>query len=198
MKRSVIVVLVVVGLLAAEIFFRLVPTYNSLVSEEEAITNAWANVENVYQRRMDLIPNLVATVKGAADFEKNTLLEVIEARNKVVKIDADDLTEENVAKFQKAQDDLSAALTRGISLTVEAYPQLTATKGFQDLQVTLEGTENRISTERRNFNEVVKAYNTHIRKFPTNIIASIMGFDKKGYFSASEGADKPVQVDFNF
>lgn len=195
-SKSLIVVIAIVAVLV--IWF--ISINNRLVSKDEAVSSAWSQVENVYQRRADLIPQLVNTVKGAANYEKSTLESVINARTQAnaVKVDPSNLTEENVAAFQKAQDQLSDALAKSITLTVERYPELTATKGFQDLQVQLEGTENRIATERNKFNEVVKDYNTSIRRFPSSIVASIGGFDKKGYFTASEGADKPVSVEFDF
>jgi LemA protein len=176
-----------------------VRTNNRMITAEEGVNGAWAQVENVYQRRMDLIPNLVNTVKGAADFERGTLEAVIDARSKAtsVQVDADNLSEENIAAFQKAQDGLSTALSR-LMVTVERYPELKATQNFRDLQAQLEGTENRITVERNKFNEVVKAYNTMIRKFPNSIIAGIGGFEKKGYFKASEGADKAPEVNFEF
>jgi LemA protein len=171
--------------------------YNGMVNREEAISAKWAQVENQYQRRADLIPNLVETVKGAADFEKGTLESVIEARSKAtsVKLDAKDLTEENLAKFQAAQDQLSGALSR-LMVVVERYPELKATQAFQDLMVQLEGTENRISVERKNFNEAVLEYNAFIRRFPNNITAWIFGFEKKAYFKSQEGADTAPKVNF--
>lgn len=176
-----------------------VSTYNSLVTSDESVTNAWSQVENVYQRRMDLIPNLVKTVQGAADFERNTLSDVIEARSKAssVQIDANNLTEENLAAFQQAQDGLSAALNR-LMVVVERYPELKANQNFIELQSQLEGTENRITVERQKYNDVVKTYNAGVRKFPRNIIASLFNFDTKAYFKAAEGADKAPEVDFNF
>lgn len=191
--------LVVLGIVAVCVLF-FISSYNGLVSKEESVSKAWSQVENVYQRRYDLIPNLVNTVKGAADYEKSTLEAVVNARAKVgsVQIDANNLTEENVAAFQTAQDQLSSALSRAITLTVERYPELTATQGFRDLQTQLEGTENRISVERNNFNVVVQEYNTAVRRFPANIVASISGFKTKGYFKSVENADKPVSVEFDF
>ena len=176
-----------------------VSTYNSLVSADESVTNAWSQVENVYQRRMDLIPNLVKTVQGAADFERNTLSDVIEARSKAssVQVDANNLTEENLAAFQQAQDCLSAALNR-LMVVVERYPELKANQNFIELQSQLEGTENRITVERQKYNDVVKTYNAGVRKFPRNIVASLFNFDTKAYFKAAEGADKAPEVDFNF
>ena len=176
-----------------------VRTNNRMITAEEGVSAAWAQVENVYQRRMDLIPNLVSTVKGAADFEKGTLEAVIDARAKAtsVQVDANTLSEANIAAFQKAQDGLSSALSR-LMVTVERYPELKATDNFRDLQAQLEGTENRITTERNKFNEVVKSYNTMIRKFPNSIIANMGGFEKKGYFTAKEGAENAPEVNFEF
>ena len=189
-------------LVAAIVFIGIiwgVRTNNRMITAEEGVSAAWAQVENVYQRRMDLIPNLVSTVKGAADFEKGTLEAVIDARAKAtsVQVDANTLSEANIAAFQKAQDGLSSALSR-LMVTVERYPELKATENFRDLQAQLEGTENRISTERNKFNEVVKSYNTMIRKFPNSIIADMGGFEKKGYFTAKEGAENAPEVNFEF
>jgi LemA protein len=194
-----LIALIVVGAIVIFTVLWGVRTNNKMVTAEEGVSGAWAQVENVYQRRMDLIPNLVNTVKGAADFERGTLEAVIDARSKAtsVQVDADNLSEENIAAFQKAQDGLSTALSR-LMVTVERYPELKATQNFRDLQAQLEGTENRITVERNKFNEVVKAYNTMIRKFPNSIIAGIGGFEKKGYFKASEGADKAPEVNFEF
>ena len=193
------IALIVIGAVFVITLLWGVRTNNRMITAEEGVNGAWAQVENVYQRRMDLIPNLVNTVKGAADFERGTLEAVIDARSKAtsVQVDADNLSEENIAAFQKAQDGLSTALSR-LMVTVERYPELKATQNFRDLQSQLEGTENRITVERNKFNEVVKAYNTMIRKFPNSIIAGIGGFEKKGYFKASEGADKAPEVNFEF
>ncbi|MDE6629803.1 MAG: LemA family protein [Bacteroidales bacterium] len=189
------IIVIVVALLAMWV----ISIYNGLVRKDEAVASAWSQVENVYQRRADLIPNLVSTVKGAADFERNTLQEVVEARASAtqVKLSADELTEANVAKFQAAQDALSASLGR-LLVSVERYPDLKATQNFRDLQAQLEGTENRIAVERQKFNEKVKEYNTTLRRFPTNIFASMFHFEKKGYFTAKEGADEAPEVDFDF
>ena len=170
-----------------------------MVLKDEECSKAWANVENAYQRRLDLIPNLVKTVQGAADYEKGTLTEVIEARAKAtsVQVDPNNLTEESIAKFQAAQDQLSSALSR-LMVVVERYPELKANQNFLELQAQLEGTENRIAVERGKFNETVNDYNSYIRKFPNNIIAGMFNFDKKGYFKATEGADKAPDVEFNF
>ncbi len=173
---------------------------NRLVTADEGVQQAWAQVENVYKRRADLIPQLVATVQGAADYEKSVLTEVTNARAGVdnVKVDPSPLTEEQVAAYQKAQDNLSKAVANTIKVTVERYPELTATQGFRDLQTQLEGTENRITVERGRFNEAVQSYNTSLRRFPASIIAGICGFQKKGYFKAPEGSEEPVKVEFNF
>jgi LemA protein len=171
--------------------------YNSMVAKEEGVTAAWSQVENVYQRRADLIPNLVNTVKGAAEFERGTLTEVIEARSRAtsVTIDANNLSPENIQRFQQAQEGLSGALSRLLMVT-ENYPQLRANDNFRDLQAQLEGTENRIAVERRKFNEVVQDYNTYIRRFPNNITSGMFGFQPKGYFTAAPGADRAPQVQF--
>lgn len=199
MKKTSILILAIVGLLVV-CFLWGVGINNKLVNTEENVSQAWGQVENAYKRRADLIPQLVATVQGAANYEKGTLTEVIEARAKAssVQVDANNLTEANVAQFQKAQDALSSALTHSINVVVERYPELTATQGFRDLQVQLEGTENRIATERGRFNDAVNAYNKMLRRFPNNIIAGICGFDKKGYFTAPEGSENPVEVKFDF
>ena len=199
MKKRSIIWIVIIGIVAVAILWG-IGINNKLINGEENVSQAWAQVENAYKRRADLIPQLVATVQGAANYEKGTLTEVVEARAKAtsVQVDANNLSEENVAKFQKAQDALSSALTHSMNVIVERYPELTATKGFQDLQVQLEGTENRIATERGRFNEAVNAYNRKLRVFPNNIVAGICGFEKKGYFKAPEGSEEPVQVEFNF
>lgn len=170
-----------------------------MVKKDESCSGAWAQVENVYQRRLDLIPNLVKTVQGAADYEKGTLEAVINARSKAtsVQVNADNLDENSIAQFQKAQDELSSALSR-LMVVVERYPELKANQNFLELQAQLESTENRIAVERNKFNEVVKDYNTYIRKFPNNIIAGMFNFDKKGYFQATAGAENAPSVDFNF
>lgn len=171
--------------------------YNSLVEKQESVESAWSQVENVYQRRADLIPNLVNTVKGYAAHEEETLEGVIEARSKATQItvSADDLSEENIKKFQAAQGELQQALGKLLAIT-ENYPDLKANENFRDLQAQLEGTENRITVERQKFNETVKVYNTSIRKFPTTIYAGWFGFEKKGYFEAQAGAEKAPEVQF--
>lgn len=176
-----------------------VKKYNNMVSMDESVQNAWLQVETQYQRRADLIPQLVNVVKGAADYERKTLEAVIEARSKAtsIQLSADELTEENLAKFQKAQDQLSSALSNLMAIR-EAYPELKANENFRDLQVQLEGTENRIAVARRDFNEAVKEYNAYIRRFPANIFAGMFGFDKKAYFKSAEGAENAPEVEFNF
>lgn len=172
---------------------------NGLVEKQEAVNQAWAQVENQYQRRADLVPNLVNTVKGAADFEKETLTSVIEARSKAtsIQLTADDLDNpQKMQQFQQAQQQLSGALSR-LMVTVERYPELKANANFLDLQTQLEGTENRIATERQRFNEAVQTYNTNLRKFPTNVFAGVLGFDEKAYFEADKGASEVPEVDFN-
>jgi LemA protein len=171
--------------------------YNAMVSKQEACSGQWANVENAYQRRADLIPNLVNTVKGAANFEQETLTKIIEARASAtsMKVDPDNLTPENIAKFEAAQNQLSGALSR-LLVTVERYPELKSLQNFQDLQAQLEGTENRIAVERKKFNDTVQDYNAYIRKFPQVIYSGWFGFEKKGYFQATTGADKAPEVKF--
>ncbi len=188
---AVIVVLVLV------LYSSFKGTYNSMVTMEESVTASWAQVENVYQRRADLIPNLVNTVKGYAEFEKETLEGVIEARARAtsVTIDPTNLNAESFQQFQSAQDGLSSALSR-LMVVVERYPDLKANQNFMDLQTQLERTENRITVERRNFNTSAQAFNTYIRQFPKNILASLFGFEKKAYFTASEGAETAPKVEF--
>ncbi len=171
--------------------------YNGLVKEQENVEKAWGNVENVYQRRADLIPNLVETVKGYAKHEQETLEGVIEARANATKvtIDPKNMTPEDLQKYQAAQGDVTNALSRLIAVS-ESYPDLKANQNFLELQNQLEGTENRITVERNKFNEAAREYNTKRRTFPTNIIAGIFGFGDKPYFQAQEGADKAPKVDF--
>ncbi len=175
-------------------------SYNGLVSKSQAVDNQWAQVQNVYQRRADLIPNLVATVSGAANFEKSTMVQVTEARSGVDKVqDAAGQALNDPAKFaqyEQAQNALSSALSR-FNVVVERYPDLKATANFQDLQAQLEGTENRITVERQRFNDVVQTYNTSIKKFPTMLFARTMGFTEKPYFAAVTGAEVPPKVQFD-
>ncbi len=171
--------------------------YNSMVSKQEAVTAQWSQVENVYQRRADLIPNLVETVKGYANFEKGTLTEVIEARAKAtsVTVDASKLDPESIKKFQEAQAGLSSSLSR-LLVVAEQYPDLKANQNFLELQAQLEGTENRITVERMKFNTTVQDYNTYIRKFPQNMVAGMFDFEQKGYFEAKEGSENAPAVKF--
>lgn len=172
-------------------------SYNSMVEKQESTSAQWGQVQNAYQRRADLIPNLVATVKGYATHEENTLKEVVEARAKAtqVTVNADDLTEENVQKYQQAQGQLSAALGK-LLMVQEQYPDLKANQNFLALQDELAGTENRISVERNKYNEIVKDYNQYIRKFPQTIWAGWFGFTKKGYFEAEAGSQTAPKVEF--
>ena len=173
-----------------------VGSYNRLVELEEGVDNSWSQVENVYQRRADLIPNLVATVKGAKDFEQETLTKVVEARAKVGQVSFENAPDaEQLAEFEAAQSQLSSALSR-LLVVVERYPELKATDAFRDLQAQLEGTENRITVERKRFNDTTLAYNKTRRRFPTILLAKIMGFDDKPYFEATEGAEEPPKVEF--
>ncbi len=199
MKKSTITAIVVIAVIIVLLLITFITPYNQMVSKDEACTKAWANVENVYQRRLDLIPNLVKTVQGAADYEKGTLEAVVKARAQAtsVQVDANNLTEEAIAKFQAAQDQLSSALSKML-VTVERYPELKANQNFLELQAQLEGTENRIAVERNNFNNTVNEYNSYIRKFPNNIVAGMFNFDKKGYFKATAGAENAPNVEFNF
>lgn len=171
--------------------------YNGFVSMDEGVQNKWADVETQYQRRADLIPNLVNTVKGYAAHEKETLEGVVKARSEAtsVKIDPENMTAEQMAQYQKAQNGVSSALSK-LLLVVEKYPDLKANQNFLELQSQLEGTENRITVARRDFNGAAKEYNTAIRKFPKNILAGMFGFEKKAYFEAQEGAEKAPEVQF--
>ncbi len=193
MKRNTIIIIAAI----VAIVGYCVISYNTLVGQDEAVGTAWSNVENQYQRRVDLIPNLVNTVKGYASHEKETFEAVVSARAKATQttVDIDDLTPEKIAAYQKAQGELGSALGRLLAIT-ENYPELKANENFKELQAQLEGTENRISTERHKFNEVAKTYNTSIRRFPKNIIASMFGFEKRPYFEAQEGAEKAPEVKF--
>ena len=171
--------------------------YNNLVTLDEGVSGQWANVESAYQRRADLIPNLVETVKGYADFEKSTLLAVTEARASAtqMKLDPKDLTPENIAKFESVQNSLGQAMSR-LLVSMERYPELKANANFMDLQSQLEGTENRINTERNRFNEVTKDYNSKRRSFPTVLTAGLLGFKDKAYFKSVEGSEKAPAVKF--
>ena len=187
----------IVAAVVLGIFLWVKGAYNKMVTADEGVQAAWAQVENVYQRRADLIPNLVATVKGYAQHESETLENVVAARAKATQtlVDPSDLSEEAIARFNEAQGELSSALGR-LLMIQESYPDLKANQNFSELQAQLEGTENRIATERMKFNETARAYNALIRKFPDNIIASMFGFEKKGYFEAQAGAETAPKVEF--
>lgn len=193
MKKGTIITIAAV----AAVILWLVGAYNGMVTAEEGVDTAWSQVENVYQRRADLIPNLVATVKGYAQHESETLEGVVNARAKATQItvDPENLTPEALEEFNKAQGELGSALGRLLAVT-EAYPDLKANENFKELQAQLEGTENRIATERMKFNETAKEYNTMIRKFPKSILASVFGFEKKPYFEAQAGAEKAPEIQF--
>ncbi|PID94070.1 MAG: LemA family protein [Bacteroidetes bacterium] len=192
-KRNIVVIIVIAAIIA----IWSTNAYNSLVSAEEGVEAQWAQVENVYQRRADLIPNLVNTVKGYADFEQQTLTKVVEARAKATSINVDPthISQEGIARFQAAQEQLSGALSR-LLVTIEKYPELKANQNFLELQAQLEGTENRITVERNKFNEKARSYNTSIRRFPKKIFANLFDFERKGYFKAKEGSEEPPTVTF--
>lgn len=196
MKKS-LVVIIVIAVVALFLFVWGNSKYNSLVTAEEEVSTEWAKVESQYQRRADLIPNLVSTVKGYAAHEERTLTAVIEARAKAtsITIDPSNLTEESLQQFQGAQDQISSALSR-LMMVREQYPDLKANQQFLELQAQLEGTENRIAVARDRFNEAAKGYNVQIRKFPSNIIASLFGFQAKPYFKSQAGAETAPKVEF--
>ena len=196
MKKAFIPILAI-ALIGLFIYVKAVGVFNMFVQNEETINGTWAEVETQYQRRADLIPNLVNTVRGYADFEQATLTGVVEARAKATSINltADELTPEKLAQFQQAQDQLSGALSR-LLVTVERYPDLKANQSFLELQAQLEGTENRIAVARRNFNQSVQSYNATLRTFPNNIFAGWYGFERKGYFEAAQGAETAPTVQF--
>ncbi|MGE4587602.1 MAG: LemA family protein [Mangrovibacterium sp.] len=196
MKKSWIILGIVVVVILL-IYSSVKGTYNTMVSMDEGVTASWAQVENVYQRRADLIPNLVSTVKGYAAHEQETFQSVIEARSRAssVNIDPSNMNPQALEKFQAAQDGLSSALSR-LMVVVERYPELKANQNFLDLQAQLEGTENRIAVERRKFNDSARQFNTYIRKFPKNIWAGIFNFEPKAYFEAREGAEEVPEVSF--
>jgi LemA protein len=198
MKKSWIIIGGIV-LLVVILFSSIKGTYNGLVSKEENVNKKWADVQGAYQRRTDLIPNLVSTVKGYAQFEQETLIKVVEQRASATKptinLDASKLDANTLAQFQKTQDELGSALSR-LLVTVEKYPDLKANQNFLQLQAQLEGTENRINVERRNFNESVQLFNSSLRSFPTNILAGMFGFEKKPYFEAQAGAENAPKVEF--
>lgn len=193
MKKTWIILVIV----AVVVALMCVSSYNSMVNQEESVSTAWSNVENQYQRRADLIPNLVNTVKGYATHEKETFQAVVEARAKATQMNLTiaNLSPEKIRQYQEAQGNVGAALGRLMAIA-ENYPELKANQNFIELQAQLEGTENRIAVARNNFNEVAREYNTSIRKFPKNIVAGIFGFDKRPYFEAAEGAEKAPEVKF--
>ena len=194
-KKVIVLIAVAVVLLGCIVWVK--NAYNSLVTADENAQSAWSQVENVYQRRADLIPNLVATVKGYAAHESETLESVVAARAKAtqVTIDPANLSADEIAKYNEAQGELGSALGK-LLMIQENYPDLKANQNFRDLQAQLEGTENRIATERMKFNQAVKDYSTLIRRFPNNIFASMFGFEKKGYFEADAGAENAPKVEF--
>lgn len=188
---GLIVLLLIIG------YYTFIRPYNKMVEKEESVSAQWAQVENVYQRRLDLIPNLVNTVKGYADFEKSTLTQVIEARAKAtsMRLDPSKLDAQSLKNFEQAQGQLGSALAR-LMVISENYPELKANQNFLDLQTQLEGTENRITQERKKFNEVVQVYNRYIRIFPQNMIAGMYGFERKGYFESKPGSENAPEVKF--
>lgn len=193
MKKSSIIIIAVIAIVA----IWAISGYNGMVNKEETVSNAWANVEAAYQRRADLIPQLVNTVKGYANHEKSTLDAVVSARTKATQmtVDVGELTEENIQKYQEAQGEVGAAIGRLLAIT-ESYPELKANENFSELQAQLEGTENRINEVRKNYNASVKEYNVSVRKFPNNILAGMFGFERKAEFKAEEGASKAPEVNF--
>lgn len=190
-------ILIVLGIVVLIVAFFTFHSYNLLVAKDEAVATAWGNVQTQYQRRADLIPNLVNTVKGYAKHESTTLKEVVEARAKAtqLKVDADNLSPEKLKQIQAAQGELSQALGRLLAVS-ESYPELKANENFSELQAQLEGTENRINESRRLFNEAVQTYNVSVRSFPKNIVAGMFGFEKKSQFEAEAGAEKAPTVEF--
>jgi LemA protein len=192
-KKSTIIVIAIVAVVA----IWAVSAYNGLVNLDEGVANKWSDVETQYQRRADLIPNLVNTVKGYAAHEQETLESVVAARSQAtqIKVDPENLTPEKLAEFQKAQGEVTSALGKLLAIT-ENYPDLKANQNFLELQAQLEGTENRINVARVNFNDATKRYNTAIRRFPKNILAGRFGFEKRSYFEAQDGAETAPQVQF--
>ncbi len=196
MKKILIPLLIIIGVIVL-IAFWIGGINNKMVELDQTATSQWANVESAYQRRADLIPNIVNTAKGYAQFEKETLTQVIEARAKAtsVQVDPSNITPENLAQFQQAQSGVSSALSR-LLVTVEKYPELKANENFKELINELERTENRINVERNRFNGEVQQYNTYIKKVPNNMVAGFLNFDEKGYFKADAGASQAPKVDF--
>ena len=197
MKKKGLITVIIIVVVVLAIYAWIKGAYNGMVQRQESVEAQWAQVENVYQRRADLIPNLVATVKGYAEHEESTLTAVIEARAKAtsITIDPTNIEPDDLAKFQAAQDELSGALNR-LLVSVEQYPDLKANENFLALQSQLEGSENRITVERQKFNERAKEYNQYIRMFPRNIIANMFDFEKVGYFKAQAGAETAPKVEF--
>ena len=191
------ITLIIIVIIFVSLFSWVKGTYNTMVTQDESVKTAWSQVENQYQRRMDLIPNLVNTVKGYATHEKETLEGVISARSEATKttIDPSNLDEASLQRFQAAQGELSSALSR-LMVVIERYPELKANQNFSELQAQLEGTENRITVERKRFNEVAQAYNTYIRSFPNTLLAGMFGFQTKAYFTAEPGSEKAPKVEF--
>lgn len=196
MKRTLLIVGILFGL-GLVLFFVFKNNYNSMVELDEQVQESWSTVETQYQRRNDLYKNVVSTIKGSASFEQGTLTEVVNARAKAtsMNIQADQLTPENIQKFQEAQSQLSGAFSR-LLLTVEKYPELKTTAAFRDFQTQIEGTENRINKARKDYNGVVRSYNTYIKKFPNNIYAGIFNFSEKGYFEAAAGTEEAPDIEF--
>ena len=196
MKKKFVPIIIVAAVVVILVAWA-ISAYNGLVIKDENCSKQWSKVESQYQRRMDLIPNLVNTVKGYASHEEATLLKVIEARNQAsqVKIDAENMTQEQLNNFQQSQENLSSAI-RGLNIVVEQYPDLKANQNFLELQSQLEGTENRIAVERQRYSDVVNEYNTSVRRFPNSIFASMFAFEKKPYFEAQSGAENAPKVEF--
>ena len=200
MKKGCLISAIIVGFIALVVIGFVMwgsKNYNKMVTMNEGVASQWGNVQTQYQRRSDLIPNFVNTVKGAANFEQTTLTQVIEARAKAtsVTVDPSKITPESMKAFQDAQGQVSSSLGR-LMVVMEKYPELKATQNFRDLQTELEGTENRIPTERRKFNDVALTYNTYIKRFPQNIVAGMFSFQSKPYFEAAQGSDKAPEVKF--
>lgn len=198
MKKWLVPVLII-GAIVLGIYFLFAGKYNTAVDKQEQARKTWADVESAYQRRNDLIPSLVNTVRGAADFERSTITEVIEARSKAtsINVDAENMNEAQIEQFQQAQSQVSSALSR-LLVTVERYPELKATQNFQQLQSQLEGTENRINVARNRYNEAVTEYNRYIRQFPNNVIVGMYGFDRMPVYEADAGAETAPEVEFEF
>lgn len=180
---------IILGIIAVIVVWA-ISANNKMITKQENVNDKWGNVQSDYQRRKDLVEQAINVVKGAGNYESGTLEAVIKARNNAPQLDANDLSEENIAKFQAAYDKMAQEMTRAINVTVERYPELTATKNYQEFQAQIEGCENRINISRKEFNEAVREYNTMLRRFPNSIIAGMFGHEKKGYFQASEGAEE--------